>query len=605
MKNILRLDGHTVDLAEDGVEGLKKVRETDYDIVFLDLKLPDKNGIDILREIKEVRLNILIIIITGYATIESAVTAIRLSAYDYILKPIEPQQIRQAIKNALKRRDIEAQIRKSIPPTSMLLIESEGHSLNYIKEKLMQEGMQTFSVVGEKAGLDYFRQNTFISCILLDISESESSPIDFLRKVRSYNPEVIFLPITNRPDISEALLMTKEGAYDYLVKPKDADELYSIIQQANQQQHLSFMNKQLIYEMQKINEKVSESENRFVSILRSVGDAVITTDNEGKIAIMNRVAEELTRVSFDKAVGKPVREILNLTDEDTGEPAGDIFSNVLKNKMKSSLYRDFIFKGDNDEKLPVSLRIDHIISPRGLTEGLVIVIRDISGRKEIERELVLKNRELDDFAFKVTHDLKNPLNLIRSWIDFINDDPEYLSKYLALIKKEAEKSAELIESILKLSRAGKVIEKKEEVELKELIKSLISVMKKNDVSLELIIDKDLPVINGDWNSVAQVFTNLIENSIKFHDPEKERLIIGVDGSIEDGCAIIRLKDNGMGIEEKNIGNIFAYGFTTHKQEGHGFGLVIVRKIMEAHDGSIEVQSFGKNMGTEFLLKFPM
>ena len=103
-KKTLHKNGYEVDMAGDGNIGLKKVKEGRFDIVLLDLKMPGLSGMDFLKGVQKIDPDIVNVIITGYATIESAVDAMKLGAYDYIPKPFSPEQLRQVVKRAIEKR---------------------------------------------------------------------------------------------------------------------------------------------------------------------------------------------------------------------------------------------------------------------------------------------------------------------------------------------------------------------------------------------------------------------------------------------------------------------------------------------------------------------
>ena len=103
LRKILSNQGHNVDIAGTGSAGLEKIQESDFDIVITDLKMPDVDGIEILRKVKKVRSDTMVIVITGYGTVESAVEAMKLGAYDYISKPFDAEHIRMVVRKALKQ----------------------------------------------------------------------------------------------------------------------------------------------------------------------------------------------------------------------------------------------------------------------------------------------------------------------------------------------------------------------------------------------------------------------------------------------------------------------------------------------------------------------
>jgi DNA-binding NtrC family response regulator len=100
----LGAEGYEVKIVKSGVEGLKAIENEGFDVVLTDLKMPDVDGIEVLRIIKEIKPSVEVIIMTGYQTVETAVKAIKLGAYDYIEKPFTPEQISSVVKNAVEHK---------------------------------------------------------------------------------------------------------------------------------------------------------------------------------------------------------------------------------------------------------------------------------------------------------------------------------------------------------------------------------------------------------------------------------------------------------------------------------------------------------------------
>ncbi len=106
---LLTRDGHAVDEAASGEDAVSKLAANDYDIVLADLKMPPGSGMDVLRNLRARNKDSLVIIMTAYSTIESAIEALRLGAFDYLFKPIKFDDIRQRVREALLHRQKRAQ----------------------------------------------------------------------------------------------------------------------------------------------------------------------------------------------------------------------------------------------------------------------------------------------------------------------------------------------------------------------------------------------------------------------------------------------------------------------------------------------------------------
>lgn len=241
---------------------------------------------------------------------------------------------------------------------------------------------------------------------------------------------------------------------------------------------------------------------------------------------------------------------------------------------------------------------------KGKAYRLVGSLTDITDRKTAELRLMEKNKELIDFVYVVSHDLKNPLNLIIGFLGLIKEEPSLFDEYFDRIVNQAQKLKCFIDNLLQLSRAGRVIEEKILLNPQELIHAAFVTGKPWDVSAELVFASPIPAIMGDPERLEQVFGNLIQNSIRFRDPDKEKLIIEAGCSCEGDYLLLYLQDNGMGIKSEILKLIFNAGFTRNTPDGTGFGLPIVRKIVEAHGGKIWASSAGEKHGARFYMLMP-
>lgn len=213
----------------------------------------------------------------------------------------------------------------------------------------------------------------------------------------------------------------------------------------------------------------------------------------------------------------------------------------------------------------------------------------------VNNDLVAINKELNDFAYVVSHDLKAPLRGIGSlatWLasdyaDVLDDNGR---RQLDLMLDRAKRMEGLIESVLQYSRVGRLRESYEKVDLNELVDSSVKML---DIpgNIQMVIDRQLPTVMGEKTRLGQVYQNLIGNAVKFMDKPEGRIII----SCEDDGDFWRLSvaDNGPGIDTKyydQVFQIFQRVSSSDDIEGTGLGLTLVKKIVEMHGGRAWVES---------------
>nr|WP_242056342.1 MULTISPECIES: ATP-binding protein [unclassified Nostoc] len=227
---------------------------------------------------------------------------------------------------------------------------------------------------------------------------------------------------------------------------------------------------------------------------------------------------------------------------------------------------------------------------------------------ELLKELESKNRELNDFAYIVSHDLKAPLRgigLLSEWLltdyaDKFDDEGKNLVNRLI---NRVQKLQRLIDSILEYSRIGRSQGEKREIDLNNIITDVIELLEPNK-NIEIEILNHLPKINGEKTKIEQVFQNLLSNAIKFLDKPQGKITVGC--TEENDYWRFSVSDNGPGIEEQyyaKIFQIFQKLSDTQDSESTGIGLSIVKKIVEMYGGEIWVESqVGKGSTFYFKLK---
>lgn len=340
--------------------------------------------------------------------------------------------------------------------------------------------------------------------------------------------------------------------------------------------------------------------------LSGIGDGVIATDVQGNVVFLNPEAEKMTGWTTAEADGVSIRKVFEIVNEYTGKEAQNPALKALAEGKKSLLANHTILISKDGTKYPIDDCAAPIRDENGKIAGAVLVFRDISREKAVQDELVAKNKELEDFAYIVSHDLKTPLFTIYGFMELIEKDPSTYEEFFPVVKEEVTKMEAFISNMLKLCSTGKFINDKrlEPIETKKLLKSLFGFIKPVEEEAELIIKDGVPDLFGDIQRMEEAFMNIIVNAIKNKHPENPKTIITVEGERKDGRAYITFRDNGRGIKPETINKIFQPGFTA-TAGGTGFGLPIVKKIIEAHGGKIKAQSEGAGKGAAFIIEMPV
>lgn len=262
--------------------------------------------------------------------------------------------------------------------------------------------------------------------------------------------------------------------------------------------------------------------------------------------------------------------------------------------------------------------LDYHVDPEGaeevrdLAEALNGMARDLRAHEralQAERaDLARKNAELERFNYTVSHDLRSPLTTIRAFAgllerSFAARDAERFRSDLARVLGAADRMRALLEDLLRLSRAGRVVDKASEVALAEVVREAVELLRGrlDQRGARVEVAEGLPVVRGDRQRLIDVFQNLVENAAKFTLGQPDpRIEIGA-GTDARGL-VVWVRDNGRGIDKEHQAKVFdLFEKLDPTHEGTGVGLALVKRIVEAHGGRVWVESAGEGQGAAFCM----
>lgn len=206
--------------------------------------------------------------------------------------------------------------------------------------------------------------------------------------------------------------------------------------------------------------------------------------------------------------------------------------------------------------------------------------------KELEKE-----KQLRASLFKITHEIKNPIAVCKGYLDMIDyNDKQKIEKYVPIIKDEISRTLILMDDFLDYT---KVSIKKDEADLYMLLEDTRDItkplFKKNNIKLELEIPDDEIYLDLDYNRMKQVLVNVFKNSIEAKDKKKDNNYLRVDVSKKNGEVVIKIKDNGVGMDSKTLSRVDEMFYTT-KDKGTGLGVALSKEIVKMHQGKMEYDS---------------
>ena len=349
--------------------------------------------------------------------------------------------------------------------------------------------------------------------------------------------------------------------------------------------------------------------DRFSILLDNLAAAVIIRSPSGDITFCSPYTEVLTGYALDEFYGARSDLILGNVHRDDRERC----ERALKmSEMGEPFQYRFRFFHKSGIELWLEARTVPVFDDKGAFVCSLSVILDVTGLVRYQKQVEERNRDLQDFTYLLSHDLKAPLFTIKGMLSVIDEDaktplPQELSEPLSHIKGATDRLERLIFAVLEYAKISAQELKTEPVALTEAIQeSLIDHSHRIAESQAIIEFPDsLPVVLGDRLKVTQIFSNLIGNSLKYRDPKRApHITIALDSSSHPKAVVISITDNGLGIPKEKISSLFRpfVRIHTNEVEGAGIGLASVKKLMERLSGSIDVASV-VGEGSTFSLTF--
>lgn len=488
----------------------------------------------------------------------------------------------------------------------IVLVDDEVMVTRTLETLLKLEGLKdTESFNDPLEALEYLKINQ-CELIISDFIMPKMEGIEFLSRAKKLpmQEDTTQILLTGYADKENAIKAINEvGIFKYIEKPWNNDDLVLNIKNAIERTNLKRALKEKIIQLKKANDELEEysknlealvqkrskelyeSREKLNAIFTNCADGIVTFKKDCAINSLNQAACELFGTCEKELLNKNFFELIINEKNQRHE-------NPFKSKKPVFLRNFCLVNYKNNTKIPIEISLAKIENDKD--DFVVAVIRNVSYQKENER---LR----DDFIATLTHDLRTPLLAAISGLDFmlkgtLGEISEKQKELTLAMKKSNEDMLGLTNALLEVYRyeAGKIFLCKTRFCVNELIKDcakeLEVLFKQNNTEIIFDFENEELMINADKNEIRRVISNLLGNAIK-HGGENTKVIVRSQKIGKD--AQISVEDNGVGLSEEDQMKLFkrfSQGTSKKRSCSTGLGLYLSRRIVEAHNGSIWVES---------------
>jgi PAS domain S-box-containing protein len=587
--------GFKVEVAEDVDAAIDILGRLDVDLVVIDYRLGTTTGLDLNRRIKTAGFEVPVIIVSAALSDDAVIEAMRSGVRDVLVKNLDyldqlPEAVRGVLKQAAAVQDGRKEEHRG---TRVLIVEDDPGIAALERKQLERSGYDVVVAVDGDQALQAIQRQP-VDLALLDLRLEGASGLDLYEQFKAEGHNVPAILVTAFPDQSTAILALRAGVRDFV--PKSAEFL----------EYLPSAVERVVGQV-RVERKLIESELRLASIIGTAMDAIVMCDDQLRIILFNRSAEQMFGLPASRALQESLRRFIPDLDLLQGSGECEPGAEAIRGRLEVNAVQ---VSGD---RVPVEVSISEV-----LVHGkclYTVIARDITERKRAEAELREADHRKDVFLGMLGHELRNPLAAITTAGEVLHrviEDPN-AHKLTNVIRRQTAALARMVDDLLDVSRVtlGKIQLTLEPLLLGEVARRAAdqarAVASKGDIQLAVDIGTEPVWLHGDATRLDQVLANLLNNAAKFTPPGGT---ITLTAGVEGDEAVIRVRDSGVGIDPAllpRIFDLFVQGDTSldRSKSGLGIGLALVRQVVTMHGGRVVAYSEGAGTGSEFTVSLPV
>ncbi len=645
VKDILRPCGYLVNTAASGKEALVALQAHPYDLVITDMIMPQMDGMELVQSLRLHYPETLVIVFTGYASYHDAVQAVKVGAFDYLPKPVQPEILRHAVERALdyqrlcrSQRELETvfQGAKALGWQALELVSDtpEAATLNELREQTSQqedlkEVGRTFletaltllkatnssiflfdTLRGQFAGLAAMGPNAEVKTDVL------MTAAGIMGYMANHQRPLLVSDLSRDPHFSQ---MTRRKTYQtdsFMIIPLTGYKFWGVINLTDRDDKQPFGSRDLFlgWLMGRLLVEILEAreapEEAFVPALTSwitkeIPMGMATLDQNLSVVQANPALERMVSLPKAELLGRKLFSCLGFsqTDRSTLEQA---FQHVLANQEPQE-FASLKSTGKDKSSRYLAIKILPVPDERTTSRGLILV-EDITEAEQLKQRLQLYEHLaiMGKLTLCVAHELNNPLDGIRRYLSLAvlkKEDAPSVERYLTEAQKGLQKMSMSIKSLMFSANPLKSPPRASDT-LLNLLQDAIKIMmfqaSDQRVQIEFNPPPEFERIVSE-SDLYYVFINIIKNALQAM-PQGGRLT--VNGILHERQMEIAFQDTGPGLSPQEMDRIFQPFYSTKEgTQGLGLGLPICQKILERYDGRLTVES-QPGRGTKVRLLLP-
>jgi len=596
---VLSRDGFQVLACRDAEQALSLLGEPrPVDIVVTDLYMPGIDGwrfCRLLRSAAFERFNgtPILVVSSIFSGVDAEELTAQLGANGFLAAPYDSAQLCRVVRGLIGNH-------KPVQSSTVLIVEPDGSQAQQLSAAFEAGGYEVNHARDGREALALFRQKPQ-QILVLDGDFTEVRTDRLIDAVKEPGTSTVVIVLISDSSASIAVELIRKGADNYLRKPFESKYLVELCAAAVRQRALLRIEELL----QIRTRRLRESEDRYRSLFENAGDGIATYTLDGVIVSVNCALEALTATGRDVLLGNLYGDLMTVPSLALAKAAQE----QARVRRVGSWVCDLELVRSNGVMVPVRAHC-RFLGGKGTGSAMIMATyRDLTAERKLERHRA-------EFTAMLAHDIRNPVGLIRGYAELLLHDAgrpldaERKRKCHERIRDAAEVVDSLVNNYLDLSRieAGRLDLAKQPLDLTAHLRRIFERFEgdgqRRGIRFELFTEQFPATIDGDLLALDRVFANLLNNAFKF-TPEGGAISLTMARRGAD--VVVEVRDSGPGIDGQKLPMLFQKFNRieiAERQEGLGLGLFIVRELVHAHSGRVEVSS-ALGEGTCFSVFLPL